>query len=595
MLNLSYICGFFKDMKEIFYVSLAVGLAIVLIWLMIKYEAARWFMGCIFTFILIAGAVFSCVKLNKYYNTKGGIIGEIKSVFQPNQVDVNSDKTKEITFDFRSVMLTQKDSNLPVYEAEFLMNKYIALDELKNYGVFVNGMPCDVIDYQEDYILADYYYLFEDEEFKPIMEDKLSFRFVFYDTQTRLIVQTSGGINAVKLWNSFFRYNNFQVSVQLNNLAYYQTENIVTLELFEEDKLANIVKLPRGTSYLLPKAEDTKTGYFIGWTDSKGNFYTDKITPITNVKLYATYEDFLNVRFHLNIDEIDTNSNLLSNYLSKKDVSLLLPEKEPTRYGFEFVGWSLDGQNVVNLDNYIVNADITFYAVWQSFLVPVYFEINDSSVVVNDSLFNNGLFKLDCLYDEPIIISNFECENYKLYRFVFSRYDVNTGVYKSVVVLNNNFNVSIYDLIFALNKETMADPVAPDYRFEEVEELKENFSFFVQVQYLRDSEVIEEFSDLEICRSLYALMQYERFDYISANNWLLDYFRDVYYMFYGINDYSKTLLDLASWFVEVAEIDFNVDEFTGTRDFLNMLYVNKDYLVEKNFVSYNVNTIYIGE
>jgi hypothetical protein len=90
-------------------------------------------------------------------------------------------------------------------------------------------------------------------------------------------------------------------------------------------------------------------------------------------------------------------------------------------------------------------------------------------------------------------------------------------------------------------------------------------------------------------------MQYERFDYISANNWLLDYFRDVSYMFYGINDYSKTLLHLASWFVEVAEIDCNVDEFTGTRDFLNMLYVNQDYLVEKNFVSYNVNTIYIGE
>ena len=90
-------------------------------------------------------------------------------------------------------------------------------------------------------------------------------------------------------------------------------------------------------------------------------------------------------------------------------------------------------------------------------------------------------------------------------------------------------------------------------------------------------------------------MQYERFDYISANNWLLDYFRDIYYMVNGTDDYSKTLLDLASWFVEVVEIDFNVDEFTGTRDFLNMLYMNKDYLVEKGFVSYNVKTIYIGE
>lgn len=587
--------SFLRDFKEMLYISLALIFLIFIVWLMIKFESARWFMGCIFTFILIGGAVFSCVKLNKYYNIKGGIIGEIKSVFQPNQVDVNSDKTKEITFDFRSVMLTQKDSNLPVYEAEFLMNKYIALDELKNYGVFVNGMPCDVVDYQEDYILADYYYLFEDEEFKPIMEDKLSFRFVFYDTQTRLIVQTSGGINAVKLWNAFFRYNNFQVSVQLNNLAYYQTENIVALEFFEEDKLVNTVKLPRGTSYLLPEETTIKNHYLVGWKDKNGNMFNDSIVAYSNIKLYSVVREYCYVLFTLNVADIGNNSNYFYGYNSKENTSLVMPVDEPTRAGFKFLGWSLDGETVIDISNYLVIEDVTFYAVWQSVLVPVYFEINDSAVVVNDSLYNNGLFKLDCLYDEPIVISNFECENYKLFRFVFSRYDVNKGVYDSVVVLNNDFNVSIYDLIFALNKKTMADPVAPDYSFEEIEELKENFNFFVQVQYLRDSEVIEEFSDLEICRALHVLMQYERFDYTFANNWLLDYFRDVYYIVNGTDDYSKTLLDLASWFVEVAEIDFNVDESTGTSDFLNMLYMNKDYLVEKGFVSYNVNTIYIGE
>lgn len=581
MLNLSYICGFFKDMKEIFYVSLAIGLAIVLIWLMIKFESARWFVGCISTFVLIAGAIFSGVKLDKYYNTSGGIYGELTSIFQPSKVEIEDKTTNKVTFDFTNVKMLQDEEDNSTYIAEFTTKKYIALSEISLYGVFVNGLPCDVIDYQEDYILADYYYLFEDEELEPIMQDTLSFRFVFYNNQTRLIVKTSGGEDAVKLWNSYFANESFLVTIEKNYNAYYFTENYVRLEFYENENLVNAVKLPRNTSYLLPKAADTKTGYFIGWTDSKGNFYTDKITSLTNVKLYATYEDFVNVRFHLNIDEIDTNSNLFSNYLSKKDVSLLLPEKEPVRYGFEFVGWSLDGQNVVNLDSYIVNADITFYAVWEQIGLYVNISNEDATLMINNQSFSNDTTQM-FLYDTPIVLKQPTKDGYKHFRYVFSRYNLNADMFESVIVTKTNFNVTLNELILKLDANTSADPEEPSYTPSAAAE--KQYYYFIEVQYLRDSENLAYFTDLDLIESLYKIKPYERYEYYSHYNWLVDYCRDIYYMCNGYVDYDMSNVDLFQWFVDVAELDYLVTEDGEPRELIELIYNNEDVLIEKGFV-----------
>ena len=97
---------------------------------MIKFESARWFVGCIFTFVLIAGAIFSGFKLNKYYNTSGGIYGELTSIFQPSDLEIDDTKTNKVTFDFSNVKMLQDTENNSVYVAEFTTKNHIALNEL---------------------------------------------------------------------------------------------------------------------------------------------------------------------------------------------------------------------------------------------------------------------------------------------------------------------------------------------------------------------------------------------------------------------------------------------------------------------------------
>ena len=59
-------------------VLLVVG---TIIFFFIKSSKFRVFCGYFLIFVLVVGGVFSGYHLNKYYNTKGGIVGQLTEIF----------------------------------------------------------------------------------------------------------------------------------------------------------------------------------------------------------------------------------------------------------------------------------------------------------------------------------------------------------------------------------------------------------------------------------------------------------------------------------------------------------------------------------
>lgn len=202
----------FSDMlsnpKFWYTIILIIGAIMVLI-ACFKYPAVgKWVLLVVFYAALIGVTIYSTIQLNFYYKASGGIFGQIGNVFNPNEVKVVDD----ITYKFSNTELLQVgDTN--TYKASVSIDEVLELTKGVKYQLLINDVPCGYTDNNEDYIVADYSYVFYNEDMSIALTDTLKIRIAFYKNSTSFTVSTDGGQTAVKYWNYYFNKNDFVIKL----------------------------------------------------------------------------------------------------------------------------------------------------------------------------------------------------------------------------------------------------------------------------------------------------------------------------------------------------------------------------------------------
>lgn len=105
--------------------------------------------------------------------------------------------------------------------------------------------------------------------------------------------------------------------------------------------------------------EPTKTGYnFVGWSLDKVTILDSNYIVTNNIELYALFEaKTWNISYVANDDVVNTEK--------------VKTDNSPIGYSIEdtdrqkFLGWSIDGSNIINIPEQIISADTTYIAVFE--------------------------------------------------------------------------------------------------------------------------------------------------------------------------------------------------------------------------------------
>lgn len=79
----------------------------------------------------------------------------------------------------------------------------------EKYVLYINNYKCYITNQSENYLSSEFQYAFYDEDFNEILIDKLTISIALNENETNIVIQTSGGQNAVELWKAFQVKNNF--------------------------------------------------------------------------------------------------------------------------------------------------------------------------------------------------------------------------------------------------------------------------------------------------------------------------------------------------------------------------------------------------
>lgn len=197
-------------MNKYFWIFLSIIIVgFLLIFLARKYEVVKWIALAFITLAFVGTSVYSIINLNIYYSAQGGIWGYISSsVNVKPEVEVN-----DLEFSFKNLELLQ-DGDTETYSVRINSEQLVELDPTKDYALFVNSNITTTVDAGADYIFSNYRYVFYSEEKQVMLDDILKLRFVFNLNSTYLTVSTDGGSTAAKYWTSYFKKNDFVVSIE---------------------------------------------------------------------------------------------------------------------------------------------------------------------------------------------------------------------------------------------------------------------------------------------------------------------------------------------------------------------------------------------
>ena len=146
-----------------------------------------------------------------------------------------------------------------------------------------------------------------------------------------------------------------------------------------------------GADYYIPTAEPTRDGYdFVGWNTNKNETTAqykstgnNKITPTGNMTLYAIWATS---QYTVTYDP-NGGSGAPSSQTKIHGQDLILSTEKPSRTGYVFQGWATSSSST-DVDylaggTYILNKDITLYAVWEAAQYSIIYDANGGT-------FNSG-------------------------------------------------------------------------------------------------------------------------------------------------------------------------------------------------------------
>lgn len=226
-------------------------------------------------------------------------------------VKPNNVLVNNLKFSFDNLVLTST-GNENEYNLVIEDKNALKLTDNTNYLIFVNGSPTNYIKGSVDFITCEYKYVFYDENFGEKFSDILTIKFSFFNNSTKVIVTTNGGSTAVDYWNSYFNNNLFEIEIKEFN-----GNNDKPLNIDDEYDL-----ISKNLSCIKFVVDDEEIKHF------------DIINGSSiNTQIYS-----------------------------------------PNKTGYTFLGWSIDGVNIVDYSSIIINENTTFYALFeiQKFVVSFY-------------------------------------------------------------------------------------------------------------------------------------------------------------------------------------------------------------------------------
>ena len=125
-------------------------------------------------------------------------------------------------------------------------------------------------------------------------------------------------------------------------------------------------------AYAIEPEQPTKTGYtFSGWSLNGSTSVTVSSTVIVQATTFTalwTINSYT-VQFNDGTQVVDTQSVNYGTYASEPSA--------PTKTGYTFKGWSLDGANLVTVSSTAITQATTFFAVWEINTYTVTFDFGD--------------------------------------------------------------------------------------------------------------------------------------------------------------------------------------------------------------------------
>lgn len=421
---------FGTSIQSILNFVLVIGVILGVIFLLIKVPGSRMIISGVVVLMIVASGVFSGIKLNEYYNAEGGVFGKLDDILHPNKVEI-IDNVTSIDFDFSQVVLTGSDDTM--YTAQFTTEDIIKLDSNEYYKVSVNDEPCKIIDYTSSYLVCTYNYSFYDVGGVYLLTDELTFTFGFNKYSTDLVVSSNGNFDAIDLWNSYFDKNQFKVNISTTKDTYISESKTAVLSVYLDNEKINTIEVPCGTQYTFEALPDLEDKVFMGYSlDGKTLLENNTLTSYFSMKVYAIYEDIHFVDYYnIKTSEVNFEKQVFTRvgYLNGD----LFNSKEiatPTRANYDFLGWSADGETILDLSTINYDGTITeLYAVWRANSVLVNVDVSGGTLEFNGVTYTSN-FNYIQNFAETITFSNVSKDGYSFYDYyvTFNPFDIANSV-----------------------------------------------------------------------------------------------------------------------------------------------------------------------
>lgn len=399
--------------------ALFIIVAFILLSFAFNKKSAIYYFKYVAFCLLFIMTVFSGMNLFQAITVKGGEYGTIATPTENNQVEI----TDSMDFDFKNVVMTKKADG--IYSAQITSENKLKLDADSKYLVFVNGAPCNYKIHSDDYIVAEYSYLFYDKNFKLIESATLTFKVKFDKYETLIILESSGDDDTTKLWNDYFNKNDFIFTIKVSNEEFFIDEELLTVTLMANNEVYKEIKVIKNYTYNLPEDITLEGFKFNGWIDKNGNsitkvenvsadtivtanltriytitlktgdevFKTEKvldqgsltlpeINKTTDTRIYdywvdtagnkitkieAVSADMIIYAHYINLYKVTININgSKTTQIVQENATLSSIPADPTKTGYTFKGWQTEGNSTfLNLKTYKITGNVTINAVFE--------------------------------------------------------------------------------------------------------------------------------------------------------------------------------------------------------------------------------------
>lgn len=244
--------------------------------------------------------------------------------------------------------------------------------------------------------------------------------------------------------------NNDSIVSSLNNkitqlqesISYYEnyisnleneTQVVVTFEF--DGSVYNIQIINKGTTVSVVNPTSTDYVQFNYWTVNNEQIDLSTYTFNSNTKVVADITYSYDVKFY--VDNAVHNSQII------QSGNNVITPTVPTKSGYAFLGWSLNGNDIVNLNTITITENTNFYAVFiQQFTVQFVYEDD----IISTQTINNGAYAIGPSVDNT---------TYKVFNgWKVNGTSVNVDTYKIVGATTFVADITYkYDVIFMVDSE----------------------------------------------------------------------------------------------------------------------------------------------